>query len=218
MAGVQMRLVDHIEPRRLKRPLQLLTHGRFDGHLHVLYGSYARIAGDMAHVQRSRPHRATPILCTPRLAHILRRAMKLDSKYFDSVRVKPDHEKAVAREAPACQWKGCSAAGVHRAPRGRGHEGEYYLLCLEHVRAVQCLLQLLRGHEQRRHRGLPEGQRHGPPADLEGRRQRVGARHAPRHGAYGQPRPASRPARVFLVALGPGRRRASSGAPSSRWS
>jgi hypothetical protein len=60
--------------------------------------------------------------------------MKLDSKYFDSVRVKPDHAKVVREHAPTCQWKGCEAAGVHRAPRGRGREGEYYLLCLEHVR------------------------------------------------------------------------------------
>ena len=60
--------------------------------------------------------------------------MKLDSKYFDSVRVRPDHEKVAREEAPACQWRGCTAAGVHRAPRGRGREGQYYLLCLEHVR------------------------------------------------------------------------------------
>ena len=60
--------------------------------------------------------------------------MKLDSKYFDCVRVKPDHERVVRDAAPACQWKGCTASGVHRAPRGRGREGEYYLLCLEHVR------------------------------------------------------------------------------------
>jgi hypothetical protein len=61
-------------------------------------------------------------------------AMKFDSKYFDCVRVKPDHEQVVREEAPACQWKGCVAAGVHRAPRGRGHEGQYFLLCLEHIR------------------------------------------------------------------------------------
>ncbi len=60
--------------------------------------------------------------------------MKLDSKYFDSVRVKPDLEKVVREEAPLCQWKGCSAAGTHRAPRGRGREGQFYLLCLDHVR------------------------------------------------------------------------------------
>jgi curved DNA-binding protein CbpA len=60
--------------------------------------------------------------------------MKLDSKYFDSVRVKPDHERTVRPEAPVCQWRGCAAAGEHRAPMGRGREGRYYLLCLEHVR------------------------------------------------------------------------------------
>ena len=60
--------------------------------------------------------------------------MKLDSKYFDSVRVKPDHAQVVREEAPRCQWRGCSAAGLHRAPRGRGREGQYLLLCLDHVR------------------------------------------------------------------------------------
>ena len=59
--------------------------------------------------------------------------MKLDSKYFDSVRVRPDHPRPV-EQAPACQWKGCQSEGQHRAPRGRGHEGEFYLFCLDHVR------------------------------------------------------------------------------------
>ena len=60
--------------------------------------------------------------------------MKFDSKYFDCVRVKQDPAQEVPKEAPSCQWKGCTAAGQHRAPRGRGREGEYYLLCLEHIR------------------------------------------------------------------------------------
>jgi DnaJ domain len=60
--------------------------------------------------------------------------MKFDSKYFDCVRVKPDHEKVVREEAPLCQWQGCSAAGLHRAPMGRGREGQYLRLCIEHVR------------------------------------------------------------------------------------
>jgi DnaJ domain len=60
--------------------------------------------------------------------------MKIHSKYFDSIRVKPDTQRVTPSEAPTCQWKGCAAAGVHRAPKGRGHEGEYYLFCLEHVR------------------------------------------------------------------------------------
>ena len=60
--------------------------------------------------------------------------MKLDSKFFDSIRVKPGEAQAVPQEAPVCQWKGCEAAGLHRAPRGRGREGQYYLLCMDHVR------------------------------------------------------------------------------------
>jgi hypothetical protein len=64
-------------------------------------------------------------------------AMKLDSKYFDSVRVKPDRT-TTAREAPICQWRGCAAEGLHRAPKGRGREGQYYLLCLDHVRAFNA--------------------------------------------------------------------------------
>src|SRR5262245_28992633 len=73
------------------------------------------------------------ILCGVLGAHILR-AMKFDSKYFDCVRVKPEHAKVVGPEAPACQWKGCSSAGLYRAPMGRGREGQYLRLCLEHVR------------------------------------------------------------------------------------
>ena len=60
--------------------------------------------------------------------------MKFESKYFDCVRVKPDHAKVVSPEAPVCQWKGCSNAGLYRAPMGRGREGQYLRLCLEHVR------------------------------------------------------------------------------------
>lgn len=63
--------------------------------------------------------------------------MKLDSKYFDSIRVAPKRERSEpAREErhPRCQWKGCEGAGDHRAPRGRGKDGQYYLFCLEHVR------------------------------------------------------------------------------------
>ncbi len=71
--------------------------------------------------------------------------MKLDSKYFDSVRVKPDQEQAVRQEAPACQWKGCAAAGLHKAPKGRGRDGEYFLLCLDHVRQFNASYNYFQG-------------------------------------------------------------------------
>jgi curved DNA-binding protein CbpA len=62
--------------------------------------------------------------------------MKLESKYFDSIRVarKQARAKPVREEHPCCQWKGCKAPGRHRAPKGRGRDGEYYVFCLDHVR------------------------------------------------------------------------------------
>jgi hypothetical protein len=61
--------------------------------------------------------------------------MKLDSKYFDSIRIKPEVERAASRRTPVCDWPGCEEAGCHKAPKGRGREGEYFQYCLEHVRA-----------------------------------------------------------------------------------
>ena len=58
--------------------------------------------------------------------------MKLDSKYFDRIRIK--RAAAEPREAPPCQWRGCDRKGGFRAPKGRLREGEYYSFCIEHVR------------------------------------------------------------------------------------
>jgi curved DNA-binding protein CbpA len=65
--------------------------------------------------------------------------MPIDSsKFFDSIRVKP--RKAAARqprpraEVARCEWPGCDATGAHRAPKGRGHERDYWHFCLNHVR------------------------------------------------------------------------------------
>ena len=72
--------------------------------------------------------------------------MKLDSKYFDSIRVKGKQpaaatpaaaskpDKAEKAGGPPCQWKGCEKTGPHRAPMGRGHDGEYFHFCVDHVR------------------------------------------------------------------------------------
>lgn len=65
--------------------------------------------------------------------------MKLDSKYFDSIRVSPrldreTRERDTRDNAPLCQWKGCAEAGLHRAPKGRGREGQYFFFCMDHVR------------------------------------------------------------------------------------
>lgn len=59
--------------------------------------------------------------------------MKLDSKHFDRIRIKRKPE-AAAPEAPTCAHPDCKARGLYRAPMGRGREGQYLLLCLDHVR------------------------------------------------------------------------------------
>lgn len=60
--------------------------------------------------------------------------MKLNSKYFDRIRVRPDPGAEVKTHAPQCQWDGCVEAGTYRAPVGRLKEGEYFHFCLDHVR------------------------------------------------------------------------------------
>lgn len=62
--------------------------------------------------------------------------MKLDSKYFDSIRVSSRRSGSAKKEtrAPVCQWKGCDKPGNHRAPKGRGRDGEYFHFCVDHVR------------------------------------------------------------------------------------
>jgi len=59
--------------------------------------------------------------------------MKLDSKYFDSIRVRRGSAGAKAPDVPGCQWQGCSEPGLHRAPQGRGREGRYFRFCVAHV-------------------------------------------------------------------------------------
>ena len=61
-------------------------------------------------------------------------AMKLDSKFFDRLRVKPDESRLLRESCPACEWKGCNEPGLYPAPKGRGQEGKYHRFCLDHVR------------------------------------------------------------------------------------
>ncbi len=60
--------------------------------------------------------------------------MKLDSKFFDRLRVKPDENRLLRDTCPACEWEGCQEPGLYPAPKGRGHEGQYHRYCLDHVR------------------------------------------------------------------------------------
>jgi len=60
--------------------------------------------------------------------------MKSDSPFFDRIRVKPDKDRRLRAQCPACEWPNCEAPATHRAPKGRLREREYWRFCLEHVR------------------------------------------------------------------------------------
>ena len=66
--------------------------------------------------------------------------MAIDSsKFFDSIRIKPNKlsAKAQARaneDSAMCEWAGCPNKGPHRAPKGRENSKEYWHFCLNHVR------------------------------------------------------------------------------------
>ena len=67
--------------------------------------------------------------------------MAIDSsKFFDSIRIKPNKLSAKAagaarsEEAAMCEWAGCQNKGPHRAPKGRENSREYFHFCLDHVR------------------------------------------------------------------------------------
>jgi hypothetical protein len=61
--------------------------------------------------------------------------MNLNSRLFDRIRVRSGRHEQPRAAAPSCDHPGCAAAGDHRAPKGRGREGEYWHFCLDHVRA-----------------------------------------------------------------------------------
>jgi hypothetical protein len=60
--------------------------------------------------------------------------MKSDSPLFDRIRVKPDKDRRLRAQCPACEWPSCDAPATHRAPKGRLREREYWQFCLDHVR------------------------------------------------------------------------------------
>ncbi|MEP3278828.1 MAG: J domain-containing protein [Stappiaceae bacterium] len=56
------------------------------------------------------------------------------SNIFDSIRVKPSKDKAKREKHPDCEWEGCPNPGSHKAPKGRGREGQFFRFCVNHVR------------------------------------------------------------------------------------
>jgi len=60
--------------------------------------------------------------------------MAINSKYFDSIRIKSGKKAAEKKQKQQCQWAGCEKEGTHRAPAGRGRDGQFLYFCVEHVR------------------------------------------------------------------------------------
>jgi hypothetical protein len=60
--------------------------------------------------------------------------MDFNSPFFDRIRIRPSCEETAAPEGPLCERAGCGLPGDHRAPKGRGREGQYWRFCLGHVR------------------------------------------------------------------------------------
>lgn len=61
-------------------------------------------------------------------------AFEYRPKYVD-IRVKKPGAETLAREPhePACDHIGCARAGVHLAPKGRDHDGQFWHFCFEHA-------------------------------------------------------------------------------------
>jgi hypothetical protein len=70
--------------------------------------------------------------------------MGLNSPLFDKVRIKPRCDEP-RRDAPTCERAGCKEAGPHRAPKGRGREGQYWQFCLSHVREYNAAWDFYKG-------------------------------------------------------------------------
>ena len=60
--------------------------------------------------------------------------MDLNSPFFDRIRIRPSCEAPREAAEPSCDKIGCGQAGTHRAPKGRGREGQFWRFCLDHVR------------------------------------------------------------------------------------
>jgi len=71
--------------------------------------------------------------------------MKLNSKYFDSIRIKKSAGPSVEKRHPRCQWKGCAEPGSHKAPKGRGRDGEFFVFCIDHVRQFNATYNYFNG-------------------------------------------------------------------------
>jgi len=65
--------------------------------------------------------------------------MNINSRLFDRIRIGSSEAEAVVDgDAPRCNHAGCTRAGEFRAPMGRGREGQFFLFCMDHVKAYNA--------------------------------------------------------------------------------
>lgn len=64
--------------------------------------------------------------------------MNLNSPLFDGIRTAKEPEPEARPQERGCDHAGCKARGEFRAPKGRGREGQFFVFCLEHVRAYNA--------------------------------------------------------------------------------
>jgi len=64
--------------------------------------------------------------------------MDLNSRLFDSIRIKPSCDEPKAAAEATCEAEGCTAPGLYRAPKGRRAEGQYWRFCMNHVKAYNA--------------------------------------------------------------------------------
>lgn len=122
--------------------------------------------------------------------------MKLDSKLFDRIRIRPRNHQEPRREAPTCAWEGCDQPGIYRAPKGNRAVGEYHNFCLEHVRHYNTAFNFFSGmsseemEEHLRHSAETDGRPSwgfGAKADSKGPRYPRGHMRDSRQRGYTDP-------------------------------
>jgi DnaJ domain len=59
--------------------------------------------------------------------------MKLDSKYFDKIRIKTGPGKKEPPAPTMCEWPGCAKPARHKSPKGRDAEGQFHNYCTQHA-------------------------------------------------------------------------------------
>jgi DnaJ domain len=59
--------------------------------------------------------------------------MKLESKYFDKIRITKRGAKPEPKVEAKCEWEGCDKPAKHKAPKGRNADGQFHNYCLQHV-------------------------------------------------------------------------------------